>query len=66
MKKVNQPTARPTNKLTAAMLGSLTVSVAAVIVRNLAPEWESPDLWLALAPVMTGVFGYVVKDAPNT
>lgn len=62
---VNQPSARPTNKLTAAMLGSLVVSVTAVIVRNVAPGYDDPNLWLALSPVMVIVFGYVVKDAPN-
>ncbi len=63
---VTQPSARPTNKLTAGMLGALSVSVAALIVRNLWPEWDDPDLWLALSPVTVLLFGYIIKDAPNT
>ena len=62
---VNQPSARPTNKLTAGMLGALTVSVAAVVVRNIWPGWDDPDLWLALSPVMVILFGYVVRDKKN-
>lgn len=63
---VNQPSARPTNKLTAATLGALAVSVAGVVLLNLRPEWHDPVTFTLLTPVVVGLLGYVIKDAPNT
>ena len=63
---VNQPTAKPSNKLTAATIGALAVSVVAVVIRNLAPEWYSPDMMNLLTPVVVALLGYIVRDAPNT
>lgn len=63
---VSQPTRKPTNKLTAATLGALVVSVVSVVLRNLWPEWHDPEVFNALTPVVVGVLGYLVKDAPNT
>jgi hypothetical protein len=66
MMTVNQPSARPTNKLTAATLGALLVSLMSVLVQNMAPDWHDPQVFSALGPVMVGLLGYIVKDAPNT
>ncbi len=63
---VKQPTARPTNKLTAAALAALFVSVSNLVVQNLYPEWHNPGVFITLGPVMVGLFGYVIEDAPNT
>ncbi len=63
---VNQPSARPTNKLTAATIGALTVSLVDLGVRNLASDWHDPNVTAALLPIVVGVLGYVIKDAPNT
>jgi len=65
MATVNQPTTRPTNKLTAATLGSALVAVAAVITDNLAPSWSDPKMWAAITPVVVFACGYLVKDKPN-
>jgi len=59
---VNQPSRMPTRKLNAAMLGAFTVSLLAVIVRNVAPGYDDPDLWLALSPVTVAVFGYFTRE----
>lgn len=66
MSTVKQPSARPTNKLTAAMLGTLLVSMSTVFVRNMWPDWDEPDVWLALYPVSVWAFGYFIKDEKNT
>lgn len=63
---VKQPSARPTNKLTAATLGALIVSVASVALLNLAPEWHDATVFNTLTPVVVGLLGYLVKDEPNT
>ncbi len=63
---VPQPTKRPTNKLTAAVLGAFLVSVSSVLVRVLLPEWYDPEVFITLGPVATGLLGYVIMDAPNT
>lgn len=65
MATVNQPTLRPTNKLTAATLGGALVSVVGLALKNLAPEWYDPDVILAVAPVATFILGYMVKDQRN-
>ena len=66
MVSVTQPTRKPTNKLTAATMAALMVSVVQLSVRNLAPEWHDEAVFAALMPVAVGLVGYVVKDAPNT
>lgn len=65
MTTVNQPTPMPTNKLTAATLGGALVSLASLALKNLAPSWYDPDVMLALAPVVTFILGYMVKDRRN-
>ncbi len=62
---VNQPTAKPSNKLTAATLGALAVSVVNMVVLNVWPEWHDPAVFTTLTPVLVGLLGYVVRDAPN-
>ena len=63
---VNQPTARPTNKLTTATIyaGAITALIAAA-VDYFWPGFGSPVLWAALSPAIGLVLGYFVKDAPN-
>jgi glyoxylate utilization-related uncharacterized protein len=62
---VNQPSANPTNKLTAATIGAATLSVSGLIVRNLFPEWYDQDVWLSMAPVVVFALGWFIKDKPN-
>lgn len=65
MATVSQPTPNPTNKLTAAIIGSAVCELARVILANLAPGWAEPSLWVALSPIIIFLCGYFVKDAPN-
>lgn len=62
---VNQPTAMPTRKLSAAVLAAIVMDIAKVIVSNLWPSWYDASLWEALTPLAVLLVGYVVKDAPN-
>ena len=48
------------------MLAALGVSVVSIALKNLFPEWHDPELLINLTPVLAGVLGYVVKDAPNS
>jgi len=65
MATVSQPTLNPTNKLTAAIVASALVELAHTAVDNLAPSWSNPALWTAMTPLVIGIVGYYVKDAPN-
>ncbi len=62
---VTQPGKNPTNKLTAASIAALTVSVASLVVRNLVPDWYDEAVFTALMPVTVFIAGYIVKDKPN-
>lgn len=62
---VSQPTAMPTRKLTSAVIATILMELAKVIVSNLWPSWYDANLWLALTPLVVLLVGYVVKDAPN-
>lgn len=62
---INQPSANPTNKLTAAVVGAAIVEVARTSLANFAPEWSEPAMWTALMPVIVFICGWFVPDAPN-
>jgi len=64
MATANQPSARPTNKLTAATLAAAALAVSGLIVRNLWPEWYDAGVWTALTPLAVFGLGYVVRDEP--
>lgn len=65
MNTVNQPTANPTNKLTAATAAAALVSVVGLILKNVAPGWYDPDVLLNVTPMIVFALGYIVKDKPN-
>lgn len=65
MEAVNQPTANPTNKLTAAVVGVAIVEVIRTGLANFAPGWSDPAMWTALSPVIVFACGWFIKDAPN-
>ncbi|TGQ69857.1 hypothetical protein EN829_013205 [Mesorhizobium sp. M00.F.Ca.ET.186.01.1.1] len=65
MATVNQPSIRPTNKLTAATIAAAVVSVSGVFVRNVWPSWYDPETWATLLPIAVFAVGYFIKDAPN-
>lgn len=62
---VNQPSANPTNKLTAAVVGAAAVSVSGLIVRNLFPEWYDAEVWSAMTPLIVFGLGWIIRDRPN-
>ena len=65
MDTVSQPTINPTNKLTAATVGSAAISVIGLALKNLAPEWYDPDVLLSVTPIVIFALGYIVRDNPN-
>lgn len=63
--QINQPTKNPTNKLTAATVGSAMVSVIGLMLKNLAPDWYDPEVLVSLLPIIVFAAGWFVRDAPN-
>ena len=66
MDNATQPTANPTNKLTAAMAAAAAVSVLGLALKNLLPGWYDPETLMNVTPVVVLAFGYFIKDRPNT
>lgn len=62
---VVQPTANPTRKLSAAVIGAAFMAVAGLIVKNAAPDWYDPDVFAAITPIVIFALGYYVRDRPN-
>ncbi len=70
---INQPSANPTNKLTASTVATAVwgamVSVGSLVVKNLYPEWYDPETILSVSaavPTVVGfIAGWLVKDNPN-
>lgn len=65
MEKAVQASANPTVKLTSAIWAAMIMSVSAMAMRNLAPQWYDPDVWQTLSPFVVAAAGYFVHDAPN-
>lgn len=65
MATVNQPTANPTRKLSAAVIGAAAMAVLGLVLRNAAPDWYDPAVMAALTPIVIFGLGYFVKDRPN-
>lgn len=63
--RVNQTSANPTRKLSAAVIGIAVVEVARTALSNFAPEWGDQAMWTALSPVVVFACGWFVKDDPN-
>ncbi len=62
---VSQPTALPTNKLTAATLAASLASLIEMLVTRQFPGLADPTIWAPVAPLMAFVVGYFVKDRAN-
>ena len=62
MTTINQPTANPTNKLTASVIAVAVIELARVLVHNFWPGFDDAGLWTALSPVAVFVVGYFIKD----
>ena len=65
MRTVNQPSALPTRKLTAATVAGAAHSIFGLFLRNMAPEWYDPEVMAATLPLVIFLAGYVIRDAPN-
>lgn len=65
MPTVKQPSANPTNKLSAATAGAGFVAVLGLVLKNLAPDWYDPEALMTLTPLVVFAFGYIIKDQPN-
>jgi hypothetical protein len=63
--KVTQPSANPTNKLTAAMVGVFMVELLQIVVENFFPSFSTPSLWVAASPLAVILAGYFIKDDAN-
>ena len=63
--KIVQPSANPTNKLSAATISIALVELSRVLVLNYAPGFYDPVLWSALAPLVVYAVGWFVKDEAN-
>lgn len=63
--KVNQLTAKPTNKLTAAMVGAAVVETARSVSDALWPGLLDGPFWIAIYPLAIFGAGYFIKDAAN-
>lgn len=59
--KVDQPTRRPTNKLTAAIIAGAVVATA----RWALPALDDDALWVGLTPLVIWAAGYLVRDEAN-
>lgn len=65
MATVSQPSALPTNKLTAAMISAAIAGIVKAVVLTYLPELSDPAIWEPLPYIVGFVVGYVVKDRPN-
>lgn len=66
MATVKQPTALPTNKLTAAMVTASAAGIVKALVLHNYPDFADPAIWEPLPYLVGGIVGYFVKDRPNT
>lgn len=70
---ISQPSANPTNKLTAATAATAAwaavVSIGSLALKNLYPGWYDPETILTVStavPTVVGfIAGWLVSDAPN-
>lgn len=65
MPTVSQPSANPTRKLTAAMIGMSIATAAKAYITNKYPYFGDPAIWEPLPIIIGFAAGYVVKDKPN-
>lgn len=66
METVNQPSALPTRKLTAAMASASIAGIVKAFVINSWPQFADPVIWEPLPYVIGFAVGWLVKDRPNT
>jgi hypothetical protein len=62
---VNQASANPTNKLSAATVAAAFMGVVGLILKNEAPQWYDQDVLLGLLPIVVYAAGWFTADRPN-
>ncbi|PAQ00894.1 hypothetical protein LRP31_25395 [Mesorhizobium mediterraneum] len=65
MATVEQPSALPTNKLTAAMASASIAGIIKALILHQFPDFAEPAIWEPLPYLVGGVVGWFVKDKPN-
>lgn len=65
MVKVIQPTAKPTNKVSAATVTVFIMELSRVVVSNYWPAFYDPNLWAAATVLVTPAVAYFIKDEAN-
>lgn len=66
MNQVTQPSAKPTNKLTAAMLAAAVLETARILIEAGWPGLTDGPFWVALYPMAILGAGYLIRDEDNT
>ena len=62
---VNQPSAAPTRKLTAAVIATAGIETSRIVVTHVWPGLLDLAFWSAMLPLAVFAVGYWVKDEPN-
>lgn len=62
---ISQPSANPTNKLTAATIAGGVMALLGLVLKNVAPNWYDPEVLLAVTPLVAFITGWLFKDNPN-
>ncbi len=70
---INQPSANPTNKLTAAAVATAVwgavIAVAGLTLQNLYPAWYDPEVLLSVSgagsTTVAFIAGWLTSDKPN-
>ena len=65
MATVPQPSALPTNKLTAAMVSASLAGIVKAFVLHRYPDFAEPAIWEPLPYVFGFFVAYFVRDRPN-
>lgn len=65
MARVLQSDSNPTRKLTAAMIAAAGLEIVKVLIRVNFPEYDQPELWSALSPLVIGIAGWFTTDDAN-
>lgn len=66
MATVRQPSARPTNKLTAAVIATAMTQVARITADAIWPNTFDGPFWIAIDPAVALGVAWFVKDEDNT
>lgn len=65
MATVNQPSKKPTRKLTASVIVSAVMGWGGVILQNYAPGYFDAGVWATTTTAALAVVGYMVRDGKN-